>query len=233
VEAAEMFVRAEVRRLAKTTIDDLRSRPAMGYFGDIAPQHFWDEYCWNLQEGPFDDEDWDDLVLASLHVDAAKLLPHTLRLLSAMAIENEPESCLINGNDGVWMDGIASLALEDVKDCASKRDLGLIGPNRIEEFLWNYGGSGLIWTTLSNAGEIEDLVSEHFDELVSKDDDTSDLVDKMTDLFLESAIADAENTEFLHYFFDNIGDDIKPIIRDSVKAELDDMKSDLPANLGG
>ena len=47
----------------QAVIDDLRSRPAVGTFGNaVEAWRVWDDYCWNWQEGPFDgDMGWDDV----------------------------------------------------------------------------------------------------------------------------------------------------------------------------
>jgi len=55
--AAADFARTEIARIVQAVIDDLRSRPAIGIFNDVAARHLWDECCWALQEGPFDGDE--------------------------------------------------------------------------------------------------------------------------------------------------------------------------------
>src|SRR5580704_15790109 len=52
--AARDFARAEIARVVQVVVEELRSRPAEDVFDEVGARHLWDEYCWALQEGPFD-----------------------------------------------------------------------------------------------------------------------------------------------------------------------------------
>lgn len=53
VDAARAAAKPELGKLAQATIAALREMDAVGMFGDVAARHLWDEYCWQLQEGPY------------------------------------------------------------------------------------------------------------------------------------------------------------------------------------
>lgn len=53
VAAACALAEPELEKLVQTTIASLRDMDAVGLFGDVVARHLWDEYCWQLQEGPY------------------------------------------------------------------------------------------------------------------------------------------------------------------------------------
>ena len=65
--AALDFARAQDPGLATAVVVGLQTRPAIGMFEDTACSHMWDEYCWDLQEGPFDhDHSFGGMALGSI-----------------------------------------------------------------------------------------------------------------------------------------------------------------------
>ncbi len=58
VNAARAAAVPELENLVRAVITELRAMDAVGLFGDVAARHLWDEYCWQLQEGPYDDDDF-------------------------------------------------------------------------------------------------------------------------------------------------------------------------------
>lgn len=177
--AAEAFARAEVVRVSGAVIDDLRSQPANHIFGDVAARHLWDEYCWSLQEGPFDDDmGWDDVrlgslsgafedvVRASIQSEVEKLPRHALVFLSAHAFKKDANIDKDESLGSIWIDGIVSL--------------DLIGPHRGDAIGYEAQGSGMVWSVLSDRNEAMDLIASHCDALIDPEGDLFDLSDDDT-----------------------------------------------------
>lgn len=157
--AAAEFARAEIARIVEAVLVDLRSRPAVGTFGDVTARHLWDEYCWALQEGPFDDDmDWDevrlgslsgafdDLVRTSIQTELEKLPKHALVFLSVQAFEEDADSDEEEEIGSIWVDGVVSLVLDEVNARASRRNLDLIGPHRGDVIGHEIEGSGMVYS---------------------------------------------------------------------------------------
>lgn len=244
--AAEDFARAEIGRLVGAVIDDLCSRPANGTFGDVAARHLWDEYCWSLQEGPFDEEmGWDDvrlgslsgafddLVRASIQSEVEKLPKHALVFLSAQAFEEDADCDEEEALGSIWIDGIVSLVLDEVNTRASRRNLDLIGPHRGDVIGYEVEGSGMVWSVLSDRGEATDLVASHCDALLNPDDDLSDLAEEMVEAFIEAAAEDDEGAVF-SVFLEHFGDEVRALVREKdVVPSLEDMRAGLLHRLDG
>jgi hypothetical protein len=237
--AAEAFARTEVTRIGGVVIDDLRSLSANDTFGDVAARHLWDEYCWSLQEGPFDDDmflddaclgslsgAFEDVVRASIQTKVEKLPRHALVFLSAQAFEEE-DSDEDESLGGIWIDGIVSLVLNEVNTCASRRNLDLIGPHRGDAICYEVEGSGMVWSVLSDRGEAMDLIASHCDALIDPEDDLSDLADEMVEAFMAAAAEDDEG-EVLSVFLERFEDDVRALVRDKdVLPCLEDMRAGL------
>ncbi|HEV7434612.1 MAG TPA: hypothetical protein VGO22_07050 [Pseudorhizobium sp.] len=244
--AAGDFARADIARIVGAAIDDLRSRPANGIFGDVAARHLWDEYCWSLQEGPFDDDmGWDDVrlgslssafedvVRASIQTEVEKLPRHALVFLSARAFEedddNEEDECL----GGIWIDGIVSLVLDEVNSRASRRTLDLIGPHRGDVIGYEVEGSGMVWSVLSDRGEALDLIASHCDALIDPEGDLSDLADEMVEAFMAAAAEDDEGAVF-SVFLEHFEDEVRALVREKdVVPSLEDIRAGLLHRLDG
>lgn len=244
--AAEDFARAEIGRLVGAVIDDLCSRPANGTFGDVAARNLWDEYCWSLQEGPFDDDmGWDDVRLGSLsgafddvvrastQTEVEKLPRHALVFLSARAFEEEDDSAEDESLGGIWIEGIVSLVLDEVNSRASRRTLDLIGPHRGDVIGYEVEGSGMVWSVLSDRGEAMDLIVSHCDALIDPEGDLSELADEMVEAFMAAAAEDDEG-EVFSVFLERFEDDVRALVRDKdVLPSLEDMRAGLLDRLDG
>lgn len=244
--AAEDFARAEIARIVGAVIDDLRSRPASDTFGDVAARHLWDEYCWSLQEGPFDDDmGWDDVrlgslsgafedvVRASIQSEVDKLPRHALVFLSAQAFAEDTDSDEEESLGSIWIDGTVSLVLDEVNSRASRRNLDLIGPHRGDVIGYEVEGSGMVWSVLSDRGEAMDLIASHSDALIDPDSDLSDLAEEMVEAFMAAAAQDDEGAVF-SVFLEYFEDDVRALVREKdVLSSLEDIRERLVEQLDG
>lgn len=244
--AAEDFARAEIARIVAAVIDDLRSRPANGTFGDVAARHLWDEYCWSLQEGPFDDDmGWDDVRLGSLssafddvvratiQTEVEKLPRHALVFLSAQAFEEDADSDDEESLGSIWIDGIVSLVLDEVNSSASRRTLDLIGPHRGDVIGYEVQGSGMVWSVLSDRSEAMDIIASHCDALLDPEGDVSDLADEMVEAFMAAAAEDDEGAVF-SVFLEHFEDELRTLVRaKDVVPALKGMRAALLSRLDG
>lgn len=243
--AVNEFADAEIGRLVQAIIEDMRNRPAQGMFGEIAARHMWDEYCWSLQEGPFDDDiGWDGVCLGSLsgafegmiraviEAEIEKLPRHAQVFLSAKAIEDD----LDMGEDAlgsIWMDGMFTLVIEGVNSAASARHLDLIGPDRSDVISYEIEGSGTVWSVLSDLGEAMELVQSHVDELIDPDGDLSTLAAELADAYIAAAKGAADGTT-VSELFDNFEDQIRDLLTErDVLPALEDMRARLVERLDG
>lgn len=244
--AAESFARAEIGRIVGTVIDDLRTRPATDTFGDVVARHLWDEYCWSLQEGPFDDDmGWDDVrlgslsgafedvVRASIQYEVEKLPKHALVFLSAQAFAEDTDSVEEESLGSIWIDGAVSLVLDEVNSRASRRTLDLIGPHRGDVIGYEVDGSGMVWSVLSDRGEAMDLIASYSDALIDPESDLSDLAEEMVEAFMAAAAEDDEGAVF-SVFLEYFEDEVRALVRErDVVPSLEDIRAGLVERLDG
>lgn len=243
--AAIDFANVEATGIVRAVIEDLRGRPAQGMFGEIAARHMWDEYCWAVQEGPFDiDMGWDDVRLGSLsgafdamlraviEAEIEALPRHAQVFLTAKAIEDDlgiDEDAL----GSVWRDGIVALIVEGVNSEASRRNLDLIGPHRGDVIGHEIEGSGFFWSALSDRGEASGLISAHVDAMIDPDGDLSLLAAEIADAFIATAGDEADGTA-LSAFFDVFAEELREMVTDrDVLPALEDMRARLLDRLDG
>lgn len=236
---------AEAKRIVRAVIDDLRGRPGQGLFGEVAARHMWDEYCWSLQEGPLDDDmGWDDVRLGSpsgafddmvraVIAGEIEKLPRLAQvILSAMAIEDDPdtEDDMLGS---IWPDGMVGLILEGVNREASRRNLDLIGPDRGDLISYEVEGSGTVWSVLSDRGEAMDLVAAHSEAMIDPDGDLSELAAEMAAAFMVAFAEEVQDTIFVEVLemYDN---EIKTMLAEGHIVEmLEDMRAGLLERLDG
>lgn len=242
--AALDFARTEIERIADAVIDELKSRSAPGYFGNIAARHMWDEYCWALQKGPFDTLGWDQVRLGSLSgtwdmtirafIDAEveKLPEHALIFVSAQAFEDaEREEDVSIGV--IWVEGIVTTVVSEIDDRAGQRNLDLIGPYRADVIGHEVSGSGVVWSALSGRGEAANVIAAHAGEMIDPDADLSVAASEMTEAFLAAAVEETEGTaaaEFLRCFANEIR---ALLIEKDVIPALERMRRALTKRLDG
>lgn len=244
--AAEAFARAEVVRIAGAVIDYLRSQSANQTFVDVAARNLWDEYCWSLQEGPFDDvmgwdnvglvslsDSFNDVVRASIETEVEKLPSHALVVLSAKAFEEHGDGDEEESLSSIWIDGTVSLVLDEVDSRASLRSLDLIGPNRGDVIGYEVEGYGMVWSILSDRGEVLDLIASHADALIDPEGDLSVLAEEMLETFMAAAAEDDESTVF-SIFLEYFEDEVRALVRDKdVLPSLEETRAVLVERLDG
>lgn len=198
VAAACSIAKPALERLVQTTIASLSDMDAVGLFGDVAARHLWDEYCWQLQEGPYDDDDFGfgstsrnfDEVLNTVITDALEELPkHILLFLSIYTRNDAGDAGDANDPEnigGISRDDIAAAVLERVGQAASGRNLDFIGPARGDVIPMEISLGGLIGEALSEAGETSDFLSEYVDELLAGgDDDIANISHALLERYME------------------------------------------------
>ncbi len=237
--AAADFAKTESTRIVRAVIEDMRDRPAQGTFGEVAARHMWDEYCWALQEGPFDDDEgWDDVRLGSLsgafdemvriliEVEIDRLPHHAQVFLSSKAIDDDfdmEEDAL----GTVWMHGMVDLVLEELNRQAARRSLYLIGPDRASVIGSEVEGSGIVWSVMSDRREATDIVASHVDEMIDPKSDLSMLAEEMVDAFVAAAKGEVDETVAAE-FFDRFEDQIREMLTEhDVLPDLEDMRAQL------
>lgn len=223
IAAACFIAKPALEKLVQTTIASLRDMDAVGLFGDVAARHLWDEYCWQLQEGPYDDDDFGfgfgstsrnfDEVLNTVITDALEELPkHILLFLSIYTRNdagdaNDPENI-----GGISRDDIAAAVLERVGQAASGRNLDFIGPARGDVIPMEISLGGLIGEALSEAGETSDVLSEYVDELLAGgDDDIANISHALLERYMELLHED-EDGLLLSALRDRFEKDIRALV---------------------
>jgi hypothetical protein len=248
--AAEEFARTEIVRLAQMVIEKLRSRPAIGSFGDdVEARHMWDEYCWALQEGPFDvdmgwdevrlgtlSDAWGDTVRAFVSGEVEKLPQHALVFLSMKAFDEDSAMEEDQFLGSVWVEGIVNVIMDEVKQRASQRKLDLIGPHRTGAIGHEIEGCGVVWSALSDRGEALDIIANHTDAMLDPDADLSELAAEMIEGWLIAAEEELDEARapIVSGFFEAFGDKIRGMLTESdVLPALKDMRDGLLERLDG
>lgn len=243
-QAAIEFSQAEISRISDDVINDLRSLSSNDTFADVAARHLWDEYCWSIQEGPFDDElgcgalqlgslsgAFDDVIRGSILHEVEKLPRHTQILLSARAYEVACEADDDWTPGAIWIDGIEELVFSEVNTRASRRNVALIGPNRHDEMGYEIEGEGTVWSVLSDWNDPWEVTGRCSDLLLDSDSDLSKLADDLVEAFFQTMMED-EDREVLATFMNRFGDDVRAVVKkNDVIPSLETMRSKLLAIL--
>jgi len=219
VDAARAAAVPALEKLVQATIAALREMDAVGMFGDVAARHLWDEYCWQLQEGPYD---YDDIgfgstssnfeqVLDTVITDALDALPqHALLFLSIYTrddIGDAPDSI-----GSISRDDIAAAVLERVNHTASRRNLDFIGPDRGDVIPMEISLGGLAGEALSDVGESSDFLSEYVDQLLAGDaDDIAHVSHALLERYMELLREDKDGL-LLSALHDRFEKDIRALV---------------------
>ena len=227
-EAVSECARQDLARMTQAVIEDMKRSPALDSFGDLAARHLWDEYCWSLQEGPFDSHMvWDGVRLGALSssyrgfawalaMSEAESLPrHRQIVMSVLA--HDLESDLFDGAETamvgeIWLDGIARMITDAVDDAASHRCLDLIGPDRAACIAFHASGVGVVWDLLADRGEVWGIVTDHLPDLIDPEGDLEPLVKALLNGFMAAAKEDV-GLSMLRSFFDTCDGEIRTLLR--------------------
>jgi hypothetical protein len=208
--AAGDFARGEIARIVQVVVEELRSCPAEDVFGDVGARHLWDEYCWALQEGPFDIE----IVLANTNLGSlsagfdAILRTHVLAqvenlpkyaqvFLSEFAFQEDIDSDNEKLLGGISIDEIVNTVTEAVNERACRRNLSLIGPHREDAIGYQIEGTGFVWSVLPNRKQAHNLIGAHVDAMINPNGDLSELAEEMVEAFIIAAREDEGGALFL------------------------------------
>ena len=230
--AAGDFARPEMVRIADAVVVSLKDSPAIGFFGDVAARHMWDEYCWALQERPFSDN-WNSTIRAFVSDEVEKLPKYALIFLSDHAFEMSNDIDWSASLGSIWVDGIVDAVLEEIIGRASQRNLYLIGPHRADVIGGEIGAGGTVWAALSDRGEATNLIAGHVDTMINADADLVGVAATLADVFLRAAKDEVEG-QMLADFFERFADDMRRLlIEKDILPTLHDIRSQLIARLDG
>jgi hypothetical protein len=236
--AALEFARDEAKKISLSVIDQMRAIPPSGVFDDLGARHVWDEYCWAIQEGPYDNEigcddvnlgslsdAFDETLRALLTADLENLPKHTMTFLSALAQDeyfNFNEEYLFGS---VYVDAVCEMITNLINErAASRQYLDLIGPNRVDVIGYHIEGSGMVWRVLNDA---TDLISTYVDQMIDPDADLSQIASDMADQFMATLATADENTALVE-LLDRFAEDIRTLVleKDAIPS-LEDMRASL------
>ncbi|WP_157375469.1 hypothetical protein [Alcanivorax hongdengensis] len=237
LSAAESAARPEVERMVAAVIGGLREMPPVEMFGEIASRHMWDEYCWLLQTGPYDedftgfggslDQGCNDLLRSIIEAEIETLPRHAKVFLSIYAAERiEHDDEYEPGS--IWIDGIASLLVEEVSEKASHLNLDLIGPHRGDVISSELSSEGVVCSALSDAGLFSEILASHVDVMIDPEADLSSIAHELVDAYVGLIVDETESSMDLSELFERFGSDIKTLlIEKDVLPDLVNMHGEL------
>ncbi len=244
--AASDFASFEKVRIADAVIADLQSRPAIGIFDEIEARHMWDEYCWSLQEGPFDNNEfvgtmsvgtvsgnWKQTVESLVSGEVHKLPEYALVFLSAQAFKEDGNSDDAESVGNIWPGGVTDTIMAVIRNRALLRNLDLIGPHGGDLIGYSVEGSGIVWGALSECGEAIELVASHRSRLIAPDADLSGLALEMVNAFIAIAKAETDSSDFSQ-FLEKFEDQVRDLlIKNDVIPTLEAIRSRMLEQLDG
>jgi hypothetical protein len=208
--AIRVFSREEVRRIGNSVIARLQDITPSELFGDIRARSVWDEYCWNMQEGPFDADEWsgvvrfgsvsqrlEDMVADAAEAEVAQLQPRTLDLINIGlgSIPRPAQMLPENWEDDDILDDDppSALLLAEVIDwiqgSAAQEDLRVIGPDR-GAAVWDRIGQNArdetyIMAWLADLDTAAGFTETHVDTLADPASDLGPLIAEATEIVFE------------------------------------------------
>ena len=130
-QAVRAFSRDEVSSLARKVIYRLQRFPASGVYGDdLGHRTLWDEFCYEVQEGPFEGgldispaSAWEYMVREFVEAVQERIPNKLARLLSIYAVWELEEQLERSSGGAIWPEGIWLLIEADLKQRAAHRDM--------------------------------------------------------------------------------------------------------------
>lgn len=244
--AIEAFAELEIVRLADLVIDNLRERPAIGIFSEIAARHMWDEYCWEIQEGPFDvDFGWDGMSLGTVSSnwgstircvvgEAVERLPKYAQVfISAHVLEQESDDERDQFIGSIWIEGIVNAVMDEISSRASERFLDLIGPHRSDVIGYEISMSGIVHSALSERDEMGGILANYAEEMIDPGADLTKMATEMVEMFFEAVDDETEST-FVAEFFQHFRKEVSALLTErDVRPALEDARRELVKRLDG
>lgn len=237
--AVRDFARAEINRIVHVLIVELRSRLPEGIFEDIHARHFWDEYCWAVQEETCDEptmigainygsifDGFASFLHAFILAEVEKLPEHRQIFMSALAFEDDVNIDEDKSLGCIWIDGIVKLVVKAVNQHAAQRNLLLIGPDRAEAISLEIQGTGFVWSVLDSSVAMN-LIQNYVDTITDAHADLSPLADEVVEAYLMDARYDEDGgvtSRLIEHFEKNIR---SMIIEKDVLPALENMRRNL------
>ena len=120
--AVRTFARFEIQALARKAIYRLQRLPATGVYGVPGFKTLWDEFCYDSQNGPFDDQivyAWEHTLGEFLGELSGRIPAHLAPLLSNYAAWELDEAV-----SGDWTEGLKDVIRKQLTIYATHRPLG-------------------------------------------------------------------------------------------------------------
>ena len=124
------YARVEIETLARKVIYRLQRTPASGIYGDdYAFQRLWDEYCYEVQEGPHNlpgvlspEDAWEELLPQFMQAVIERIPKHVAVLLSVYAAF-ELDDRNNQAADASWPGGVEQVLKGRVSELAGQRGI--------------------------------------------------------------------------------------------------------------
>lgn len=241
VHAARAAAAPELDNLVRTVITALREMDAVGLFGGLAARHLWDEYCWQLQEGPYDDDDvgfgstssnFREILSTTINGALDALPKHTLLFLSIYARNDIDDADDPDGIGSISRGDIATAVLEGVEKIASRRNLDFIGPYRGDVIPMEISLDGLAGDALSEADGQSDFLSEHIEDLlVGGEEEITHISHALLERYMELLHED-EDGRMLSTLLERFEKQIKALVLEKdIRPAVEDAVAQLEAAL--
>jgi hypothetical protein len=238
------YAKLEISRLTDELVAEIRSRPAVGLFGDTAVRHLWDEYRWNLIEGPFDDDSYiggfntgsisgnfDDIIEAWLKEAVEKLPQYAQVFLTSHAyaeLEGEFHDA-IEAIGSIDIDIVVALVVDQVQQRGLAGNLDMIGPYRADTIASELVPQGMVWSTLDDRREAFELISGFTGEILDPEGDLSELVEEMVEAFIAAAGQDGNDVVYALLAYSE--DELRTLAAADALASFQDARAALHAQI--
>lgn len=214
--AAGEWAKERVAKLTGEIIQQMQDCDAIGIFGDdIAVRDFWDEYSWNLIEGPYDNPtlmfgssisgEFEAMARSRIEMAVDGLSPFEKMMLTMQAYDEIEDladglSCGLE-EDGALLgitgeDAIAHLLLERINSIACARNLDLIGPYRGDIIGMHHSLTGIVGSAMEAYGLANEFLAENVDVfLYRRPEEISEAGQQLLEQYLKIVEEDLENSE--------------------------------------